>query len=85
VRVFELLEEDGVALDPAKEKALEHYTEGMTAYKRHDWAGARAHFWAAAEACPNDGPSRLYVARCEENLAEPPPPDWDFVVRRTEK
>ena len=40
---------------------------------------------AALEACPSDGPSQVYVARCEAHLVEPPPPDWDFVVRRTEK
>jgi hypothetical protein len=52
---------------------------------RRQHPSARERFRAAAEACPEDGPSRLYMARCEKNLADPPPPDWDFVVRRTEK
>ena len=85
VHVFELLEEEGVRLDPELEAALGRYAEGLGAYKAHDWRGARAHFAAAVEACPVDGPSRLYVARCDANIADPPPPDWDFVVRRTEK
>ena len=85
VTVFELLEMDGVALRPAKEAALKHYSDGLDAYKRHEWTRAKEHFSAAVGACPDDGPSLLYVERCIENEAEPPPPDWDFVVRRTEK
>ncbi|MDA0329723.1 MAG: adenylate/guanylate cyclase domain-containing protein [Gemmatimonadetes bacterium] len=85
VKVFELLELAGVELEPSKEAALKHYELGMTAYKQHDWATAREHFATAVSACPEDGPSRLYVTRCTENMADPPPADWDFVVRRTEK
>ena len=85
VKVYELLEMAGVELDGAKEKALTSYEAGMQAYKRHDWSVARQHFEASVAACPSDGPSLLYVRRCMENLADPPPPDWDFVVRRTEK
>jgi len=85
VKVFELLEMGGVELDPAKEEAIRRYEEGMKAYRSHAWATAKRHFEAALEVCPDDGPSRLYVERCEENIADPPPPDWDFVVRRTEK
>jgi adenylate cyclase len=85
VLVYEVLELAGVELSGAKEGALVAYEDGMTAYKKHDWAGARDRFAAALEACPSDGPSQVYVARCEAHLVEPPPPDWDFVVRRTEK
>ena len=85
VRVFELLELRGVSLAPAKEQALEHYDRGLEAYKSRDWLTAKTHFEAAADAFPTDGPSLLYIERCERHIAEPPPPDWDFVVRRTEK
>jgi len=85
VQVYELLELRGVELEPAKEAALEHYAAGMTAYRRHRWAEAKGHFEAALAACEDDGPSAVYVERCEANLVAPPPPDWDFVVHRTEK
>ncbi len=85
VKVYELLEMKGVRLSPDKEEAIVRYEQGMIAYKQHDWAQAKRHFQSALEACPDDGPSRLYVTRCDENIADPPPPDWDFVVRRTEK
>jgi class 3 adenylate cyclase/CHASE2 domain-containing sensor protein len=85
VKVYELLELAGVALEPAREEALAHFGRGMAAYKRREWAAAKEHFEAALVACPTDGPSRVYRDRCEEHLVAPPPPDWDFVVRRTEK
>ena len=85
VKVYELLEMDGVALDDAKEEALRLYGQGMRAYREHEWAEAKRLFEGALAACPDDGPSRLYVQRCAENMADPPPADWDFVVRRTEK
>jgi adenylate cyclase len=85
VLVYELLELGGVELDEAKETALARYGEGMVAYKAHDWSSAKQSFEAAVQACPSDGPSLLYIRRCAENIDDPPQPDWDFVVRRTEK
>ncbi len=85
VRVYELLEQTGIPLPTGKEEALQRYEQGMSAYKRHQWTEAKAHFEAALEADPEDGPSRLYVTRCDQNMADPPPPDWDFVVHRHEK
>jgi adenylate cyclase len=85
VVVYELLEMAGVRLPEGKEEALRRYQEGMALYRRREWAGARACFLAALEAWPDDGPSRLYVERCDGHIAHPPPPDWDFVVRRQEK
>jgi adenylate cyclase len=85
VVVYELLEMAGVGLPAGKEEALRRYEEGMAQYKRHQWAAAKAHFRAALEVCPDDGPSRVYLERCDAHIASPPPPDWDFVVRRQEK
>jgi adenylate cyclase len=85
VRVWELLEFAGETLPPDKEAALDHFAAGMNAYWQHEWAAAGRHFEAAVDACPDDGPSRVYARRCRENLDDPPPLDWDFVVRRTEK
>jgi adenylate cyclase len=85
VVVYELLEMVGVGLPEGKEEAIRRYEEGMAQYKRHAWAAAKTHFQAALAACPDDGPSRLYLERCDANIADPPPADWDFVVRRQEK
>ncbi len=85
VKVYELLEMAGEPLTRDKEDAIRHYDLGMAAYKRRDWAAAKDHFAAALSACPSDGPSRVYLGRCDDHIADPPPADWDFVVHRTEK
>ena len=85
VKVYELLELAGTELPRDKEEALVHYERGWAEYKRHEWSRAKEHFQAALAACPNDGPSALYVNRCDGHIASPPPPNWDFVVHRTEK
>jgi len=85
IKVYELLEIGGVSLPEEKEAALKHFESGMAAYKKHEWQEAREHFEDAVAVCPDDGPSILYVSRCDEHIAKPPPADWDFVVRRTEK
>ncbi|MEM7414032.1 MAG: adenylate/guanylate cyclase domain-containing protein [Gemmatimonadota bacterium] len=85
VKVFELLELGGVELEEELEAALGHYDAGMIAYRKHDWETAKSHFEDGLARRPHDGPCALYAQRCVDHIADPPPPDWDFVVRRTEK
>lgn len=85
VKVFELLELGGVKLEEELEASLAHYDAGMIAYRKHDWETAKSHFEDGLARRPHDGPCALYVQRCSDHIADPPPPDWDFVVRRTEK
>lgn len=85
VQVHELLELAGTELEPHREEAVRHYENGLAAYKARDWELAATYFRAALEADPLDGPSRVYLARATEYAADPPPVDWDFVVRRTVK
>ncbi len=85
VKVYEILEMAGVALPAHREEAIRRYEEGLRAYKARDWEGAARSFRAALEADPDDGPSAVYLERATEYAATPPPPDWDFVVRRTQK
>jgi adenylate cyclase len=85
VPVYELVEMAGAELPPHREEVLAHYEAGMKAYKHMDWELASTYFEAALEADPEDGPSKVYLVRSRENIADPPPADWDFVVRRTVK
>jgi adenylate cyclase len=85
VKVFEILELADMAFSPQREEALRRYEAGLAAYKSRNWGAAAAHFRAAVEADPTDGPSRVYLERAEEYVNDPPPADWDFVVRRTVK
>ncbi len=85
VLVYEILEmQDGV-LPESKREALSHFNHGLAAYQRRDWELAVRYFQAAMDSDPEDGPSRVYLERARECIANPPPADWDFVVRRKVK
>ena len=85
VRVYEVLEMAGVGLPPHREEALRHFESGFQSYKGRDWELAARYFEAALDADPKDGPSKVYLGRARQYVADPPPADWDFVVRRTSK
>ncbi len=62
-----------------KKKVLEHFAEGRKLYKMMKFADARAAFANALEIDPEDGPSKVYYARCKHYIENPPPEDWDGV------
>ena len=84
IRVFELLGMKGDDLGDRSE-ALMQYERGLAAFRNRDFELALQYFRAALELDENDGPSELYVSRCEEYMIDPPPADWDFVERRLVK
>jgi adenylate cyclase len=55
------------------------------AYKRRGWLAARSAWAAILERWPEDGPSRVFLARCEEYIAEEPPSEWDGVYAMKHK
>lgn len=71
VRVYELVDEAG-APPPAH---LTRFAEGLALYRSRRFAEARETFLAS----PEDAPSRVFAARCEDFAARPPPEDWDGV------
>lgn len=85
VVMYEVIELAGTSLPSGRTDALASYREGIEAYRARDWETARARFQAALTAWPGDGPSELYLSRCEQHLVAPPPDSWDYVVQRTEK
>lgn len=58
---------------------LSEYEEGLKLYKTRKFQEAMAKFKKALEIKPDDGPSKLYVERCEAFIKDPPPEDWDGV------
>ena len=62
-----------------KKKAVEIFAEGRKLYKLMKFGEAREAFARALEACPDDGPSKEYHARCTYYIDNPPPEDWDGV------
>ncbi len=82
--VYEVLTSD-VALGDETDAALAAYDEGILAYRARDWLRAAARFQEALRLAPADGPSALYLERCEALMRDPPPVDWDGVFVMTHK
>ena len=62
-----------------KLKVLELYNEALVLYKQRLWQDALVAFQKAIAVDETDGPSKLYIERCEEYLRHPPETDWDGV------
>ncbi len=68
-----------------KQKMLDLYNQGMNHYKERNWSKAKDFFSQALTVVPNDGPSKLYVYRCEQYEKTSPPADWNGVFIMTTK
>ncbi len=68
-----------------RKQVLELFAEGRKAYKLMKFEEARGFFARALQSDPDDGPSRVYFARCKHYLENPPPEDWDGVFVMTTK
>jgi tetratricopeptide (TPR) repeat protein len=64
---------------------LEYYNNGLALYKKRQFDMAISEFRKALEIHPDDGPSHLYIERCETFIKSPPPEDWDGVYTMTTK
>ena len=68
-----------------KKKILELFAEGRKFYKLMQFEQAKQRFVDALEIDPEDGPSKVYLARCKHYIDSPPPDDWDGVFVMTTK
>nr|WP_210412798.1 tetratricopeptide repeat protein [Leptospira ognonensis] len=66
-------------------QVLALYNEGLTLYKTRKFKEAKESFQKALQIEPHDGPSKLYIERCDDYIAEPPPEDWDGVYNMKTK
>lgn len=62
-----------------KENVLKLFAEGRKQYKLMNFKGAKEAFAKALKIDPEDGPSKVYYARCRHYIENPPPEDWDGV------
>ena len=62
-----------------KKQILELFAEGRKKYKLMQFANARDFFVKALKIDPDDGPSKVYFARCKHYIENPPPEDWDGI------
>jgi adenylate cyclase len=78
IKIYELLAKRG-EIDESLKKVLPLYNEGMNSYRDRKWATAKGYFESVLIARPEDGPSKVYVERCENFIQAPPPENWDGV------
>jgi len=80
VTIYEVLTAD-IATEAGKEyvELVELFGRGREAYKQRHWSIAKRIFDDLLRRWPNDGPSRVFLARSEEYLAQEPAADWDGV------
>jgi adenylate cyclase len=83
VSLYEVMAVEG-ALTPEQERLIEHYGNGLAAYRSGEWALAKSAFRAALDAMPDDGPSKLMLSRIAR-LDDTCPADWDGIWRFNEK
>ncbi|MFW5727395.1 MAG: tetratricopeptide repeat protein [Spirochaetota bacterium] len=62
-----------------KQKVLDLFAEGRKQYKLMNFDAAKEYFGKALKVDPDDGPSKVYFARCKHYIDNPPPEDWDGV------
>lgn len=68
-----------------KKQVLSFFSEGRKCYKLMDFGKAKEYFAKALRIDPDDGPSKVYLARCKHYIESPPPEDWDGVFVMTTK
>jgi adenylate cyclase len=64
---------------------VELFSSARELYRKRQWKSARVAFQEYLEKWPKDGPSLVYVERCQEYIAAEPPADWDGVFVMTHK
>jgi adenylate cyclase len=84
VEIYELLGKKGT-LPQYVYDCLEHYNKGLEFFQQRQWKKAHSAFSEALKILPDDGPSKTYIARCEEFIKKPPSKKWDGVYTLTSK
>ena len=85
VLTYIIMDNGRLELPEGKLEALELFNDGLTLYKRGDFANARDIFQKALEVEPDDGPSKTYIERCSGFIENPTGEDWDGGWTLTEK
>ncbi len=77
VKIYELVGQSQIKSDISD--CIHLFKEGYELYLAKQFPQALDKFNAAINKVPNDGPSQLYIERCQEYLKTPPPENWDGV------
>jgi adenylate cyclase len=83
VRLFELRSRGVVKTGELP--LLEGYSEGLRLYRAQKFSEARLQFESLLARYPGDGPSALFLRRCDMMLESPPGENWDGVFKMEHK
>lgn len=81
ITIYQLL---GAVTEPAPQWVAE-FAAALALYRARRWDEAESRFAAVLKQVPADGPSTIYLERCEYFRKNPPAQDWDGVFNRTAK
>jgi class 3 adenylate cyclase len=84
VRIYEILETKSEA-SPAMQEKVMLFNIAFELYESKNWRDAEKSFMAILNKFPDDGPSHLYLGRCQKFLNSLPDNNWDGIFNLTEK
>ncbi|UCF97357.1 MAG: CHASE2 domain-containing protein [Spirochaetaceae bacterium] len=84
VRLYELIDEKS-STDTNTVEAVELFHKGLELFETRQWDAAIAEFRKAQNARPGDGPSEVFIKRCQGFQKKPPPASWDGVFNLSMK
>jgi adenylate cyclase len=64
---------------------VELFARARELYRHRQWNAAQSAFQEILDKWPKDGPSGVYLERCQEYIAAEPPANWDGVFVMTHK
>jgi adenylate cyclase len=84
VQIYEILETAEAAEDRQKDM-VRGFEEALGHFENRDWKRAARLFSSLLYANPADGPSRVFLKRCNICIKKPPPASWDGVFNLNKK
>jgi adenylate cyclase len=79
LRLYELIGEDG-KIGQAQEKGLiSTFHQGLEHFENRQWKAAKESFSECLRSDPADGPSKVFLQRCQDFEEKEPHSDWDGV------
>ncbi len=84
VRLYELIDEKSATAADMLE-AIELFHKGLELFESRQWDAAAAQFRKVQKILPGDGPSGVFIKRCQGFKKNPPAASWDGVFKLPEK
>jgi adenylate cyclase len=79
IRIYELLDPMSIN-DMSFQRCLEHFAEGLRQYKKGEFRDALISFQAGQALKADDGPTNVFLKKCDRLLLSPPDGLWDGVT-----